>query len=109
MIGGAGGWFAFFPETLLLTEDHYALMLGRLFGAACLSQAFLSGLIVSFKNYIHARQIGLISLTIFHAGVTIIQTMAWVEKLFPLALAIIHLIWMSLFVALIIKLRQKTN
>jgi hypothetical protein len=106
LMGMAGGLFIFFPGILILTDDNYALMMGRSFGVACVTQGLLSGLTYSFKHYLHARQVGYATLSLFHVGTFAIQLMAWVEGLLPIPVAVFHLIFASTFIFLTIKNRK---
>jgi hypothetical protein len=106
VMGIGGILFIFFPELLILTSDNYALMMGRTFGVACMTQGLLSGLIFSFKHYLHAKQVGYATLSLFHVGVGVVHIMSWLEGLFPGILALFHLFFAAVFIYLTIKHRR---
>lgn len=81
----------FFPDSSELTAA-----VARSFGFAAIAIATLSLIMLLTKN-IHSRH-GLITLAVFHIGLTISQGINFTKNLAPLPVVFIHLIFAGLFI-----------
>jgi hypothetical protein len=99
----AGLMFIFYPGFLVLSEDEYAHMMARSFGVACVSCGLLSGLLYTLTEYLHAKQLGFATLSLFHFGTFLVQLVAFLDGLIPVFIPLLHLLFAVMFVSYTVK------
>jgi hypothetical protein len=77
--------------------------MGRSFGVACISYGMLSGLVYTLKEYLHAKQLGFATLSVFHFGTFLVQLVAFLDGLLPVFIPLIHLFFTVMFITYTVK------
>lgn len=102
LIGLIGLSFTIYP-TLLLKGDAFFTVMTRSFGVSCVAMSVLSASLLTMEGHKYVKQVGLATLTFFHFGLSIVQTMGWLESVSPFAFTLIHLVFFVLMFFLTMK------